>query len=74
MGVAHVLNVTLALILSEESSQDQCNWYFVTVVLDTTLGMALSLQFLRVVERFLERYGKDSLKSGNYVRVITPEE
>jgi hypothetical protein len=74
MIVAHCLNVILALVLSSRQRSDACNWYFITLLLDTTLGMVISISLLRGIENVFEARGVLTLKSGNYVRVITPEE
>jgi hypothetical protein len=71
---AHSLNVALAIWLSDSDSQtgsttDPCIWYFVTIVLDTTLGIFLSISFLVGLEKIFTSCGYTRLKSGNYFKI-----
>ena len=49
--VAHVMNVMAALILSQHQGNNPCLWYFITIVLDTTIGMMTAYGILKVVEK-----------------------
>lgn len=55
--MAHVLNVILALILSTDSTDDPCNWYFVTILFDTTVGVGICYVILTLVEKLFDKLG-----------------
>ncbi|EAR95922.2 vaculolar membrane protein (macronuclear) [Tetrahymena thermophila SB210] len=71
--VAHMLNVLLAVTLSGESDLDACNWYFVTVLFDTTLGVFICFIILSIFEKLFDRYHLVKFKTGNYFKVIIPD-
>lgn len=45
-GWIHVLNLCCALILGDHFGGDQCEWYWVNLMLDTTLGVAINYTLL----------------------------
>ena len=49
--VAHLINLVLAVLLSEGTSKaDQCIWYFINTSVDTVLGVFLCWIFMNIVE------------------------
>ena len=59
--LAHTMNLFLAFLMSETSHSDDCVWYFITLCLDVSLGMLLSLALLKSVERLAEHLGIEVL-------------
>jgi hypothetical protein len=67
---AHILNMIMAAVLSRQhignngtstsdddySSVDECAWYGISFVIDTTVGLALSLALLHYLEKYARRY------------------
>jgi STIMATE family len=58
---AHILNMIIAAVLSRgttdgDESTDECAWYGISFVIDTTIGLALSLVLLHYVEKLAVRY------------------
>mmetsp|Transcript_84812 Transcript_84812/g.137551 ORF Transcript_84812/g.137551 Transcript_84812/m.137551 type:complete len:242 (+) Transcript_84812:92-817(+) len=63
-GVVHFMNIFIAMQFA--GKEDPCPWYFIQILLDTTLVVFLNFIVLRQVEDFiLSRYGVD-VSSGNY--------
>jgi len=52
-GFAHILNILLAFLLSasEGANSDQCAWYFINYLVDTTLGIPIAWSFLQILQR-----------------------
>ena len=50
--VIHGLNLGLAYILSKGAKADQCVWYFINLVIDTTLGTLLCWIMLKLLDRY----------------------
>ena len=49
--VAHLINLILAVLLSEGASKaDQCIWYFINISVDTIFGVLLCYIFMYIVE------------------------
>jgi hypothetical protein len=70
---AHVLNMVIAAIISRNIRgdtvlDDQCAWYGISFLIDTTLGLALSIFFLRLLDWVANENDWLSLRhSGVYV-------
>lgn len=58
-GVIHCLNMICAMIFSsfDEASADECAWYWVNIMIDTTFGVLICYGFLRLTEKV---FGYDS--------------
>jgi len=72
-ATAHSLNLALAIWLAEKKSNasvDSCMWYLVTILFDTTLGVFISIAFLLLLDKLFDTCGFNSLKSGNYFKVV----
>jgi hypothetical protein len=64
----HFLNLTISIALSEkDTSSDECLWYFMTNILDNTLGVLLCVLSLKLIEKRLKTTGKSEYISGNYL-------
>jgi len=70
---AHVMNMIIAAIIvengkeSESSLNDQCAWYGMTYLIDTTLGLLLAIWGLKAIDWLANEYDWVSLKhSGLY--------
>uniref|UniRef100_A0A7S3LBX4 Transmembrane protein 110 n=1 Tax=Amphora coffeiformis TaxID=265554 RepID=A0A7S3LBX4_9STRA len=71
---AHVLNMIIAAVLSENMREgintlkDQCAWYGLSFLIDTTLGLFLAILCLRALDELANDYNWTHLKdSGVYV-------
>ena len=68
-GYAHVLNMVIASLISiyHEGSGDQCAWYGISFLIDTTLGLLLALVGLQVLNAAAKRFNWTALvNSGVY--------
>lgn len=70
---AHVMNMFIAAVISENIRgenvlEDQCAWYGLSYLIDTTIGLLLAILGLQAVERLANRYQWKPLQhSGVYV-------
>jgi hypothetical protein len=70
---AHVMNMVIAAIISQNVRgntvlQDQCAWYGMSYLIDTTLGLVLAIFFLKALDWIAHKNDWISLKhSGVYV-------
>jgi len=74
-GWLHALNMLCSWGLERHvRSGDACDWYFVNVVVDCTLGVALECLLLRAWSDFIARFGtlqlSAALQSGNYYEPV----
>eukprot|EP00340_Litonotus_pictus_P004998 CAMPEP_0170517020 /NCGR_PEP_ID=MMETSP0209-20121228/3119_1 /TAXON_ID=665100 ORGANISM="Litonotus pictus, Strain P1" /NCGR_SAMPLE_ID=MMETSP0209 /ASSEMBLY_ACC=CAM_ASM_000301 /LENGTH=295 /DNA_ID=CAMNT_0010802153 /DNA_START=407 /DNA_END=1294 /DNA_ORIENTATION=- len=66
-GMAHIMNVIIAIFLSEQSDNgDSCVWYFINIFIDSTLGMLICLLFLSILNKLAEANNWRSMQSGLY--------
>ncbi|KAL7464566.1 hypothetical protein ACHAXS_004900 [Conticribra weissflogii] len=69
---AHVLNMVISAIIAEnvrgdQALDDECAWYAINYVIDTTLGLVITIVFLDWLERIANSRNWTSLKnSGVY--------
>ena len=49
--MAHFINIFLALLLSIGNKTDQCVWYFLNILMDTTLGLFLTFILMLIVDK-----------------------
>lgn len=64
---AHVCNMAIAAILSkqldgETKLEDECAWYGLSYLIDTTLGLVLAIMFLRIQDQLAERYNLTTIQ------------
>eukprot|EP00811_Abedinium_folium_P010063 NODE_19307_length_849_cov_5.736842.p1 GENE.NODE_19307_length_849_cov_5.736842~~NODE_19307_length_849_cov_5.736842.p1 ORF type:complete len:243 (+),score=44.31 NODE_19307_length_849_cov_5.736842:91-819(+) len=69
-GVCHGLNLICAAVLKNVTSGgDECAWYWVQIIIDTTVGVAIEYFLLKaskcLLDRFLQQHA-DAFESGNY--------
>jgi hypothetical protein len=63
----HLFNLIISAVLSDDENEaDACVWYFVTVVLDCTLGAFLSYIFMWLVDGIVSSSDLEILKTGLY--------
>lgn len=69
---AHILNMVIAAIIADNvrgdfELDDQCAWYAINYTIDSTLGLLLSIIFLRLLDLAANKYDWTHLKeSGVY--------
>ena len=69
----HVLNMLISAVIADnvrgsQTLNDACAWYAINYVIDTTLGLAITIFFLNALERVANERNWTSLKdSGVYV-------
>jgi hypothetical protein len=59
----------LATFLSNPED-DQCVWYFVSILADTLIGIVICYAFLKVIQNLAEKYQLKYLKSGLYYEMV----
>lgn len=67
---AHQLNLLIAIQMTQgrdAKSVDQCMWYFMNYLVDVLLGVFLNWGLVRLVNSVANRYGWQSLQSGDYI-------
>lgn len=65
--IAHFINLTISIALAyNDDSADECLWYFMTNILDNTLGVLICVLCLRGIEWSLFRRNQIQYISGNY--------
>lgn len=67
-GFVHVLNMVLSTILGNDMEGDACDWYWMHIMLDTTLGVFLEYLWLLALIKLLVRLTGDmsSFRFGEY--------
>lgn len=64
---AHVMNMVIAAILvnntrGETVLEDQCAWYGISYLIDTTLGLVVAIMFLRLLDDFANKYNWEKMQ------------
>lgn len=71
-GWIHVMNLLCATIMGTHMSEgDECEWYWLNIMLDTTLGVWVEYMLLRILTEALDMLlgeGGQDFRSGNYWR------
>lgn len=70
-GCVHLMNLFFAMQLKGITKNgDQCEWYWVNIMVDTTLGTFVEYLLLiclgRMLEHFLDSKGAEEFKGGHY--------
>eukprot|EP00048_Salpingoeca_helianthica_P005451 m.88003 g.88003 ORF g.88003 m.88003 type:complete len:229 (-) comp13604_c0_seq2:24-710(-) len=66
-SLVHLFNVFFSDFLTAHSSDhDPCTWYFMNILLDSTLGLLFIYGCLVALARMVERYDWELLRSGDY--------
>ena len=64
--LAHGLNLLLAIILSSQNANDECVWYFINTIFDTTIGVIICYLILKLLEKISLHCNVKSFKTGEY--------
>lgn len=71
-GWIHILNLLCAELLGSQMGQgDECEWYWLNIILDTTLGVLIEYLLLRVLTDALNTVleeGAQDFRTGSYWR------
>ena len=60
------MNVMIAVLFSKWEDASPCVWYFINMMLDTTLGVLMSFTLLSLLESVAFRMNWTGLHSGHY--------
>jgi hypothetical protein len=66
-GVAHIMNVVIAYLMSEWDSENQCVWYFINLMIDCTLGVLFAYLLLKAATAAALKCGLERLRTGEYL-------
>jgi hypothetical protein len=61
------MNLMIAITFSVTMHENPCVWYFINLIIDTTLGVCICYLLIRFVQYFAYQYEWDFLRTGNYV-------
>lgn len=69
-GFIHLLNMLTSTLLGDNLQGDPCDWYWMSIMVDTTLGVFLEYLWLlvltQVLERVLDESDMEDLRFGEY--------
>ncbi len=67
-STVHIHNLLIAIFLSIsiETTSDECIWYFLNLLVDTTIGVMICFGLMHLVDKLATRYNLKYLKSGLY--------
>ena len=66
--LAHFMNLMYSVILSEgEKHKNPCDWYFVNIVIDTTIGVLCCYFLLQLANKAAKKWRFNRLISGVYI-------
>ncbi|KAI8816916.1 vacuolar membrane protein-domain-containing protein [Fimicolochytrium jonesii] len=67
-GLVHFANIAIASFTGGESenSDNPCVWYFLHILLDTTLGVGILALFLRLLHQLADKFHMSDMRSGYY--------
>ena len=76
--ITHMGNVFFSILISRRLTSleqnadgpDQCNYYLVTIVIDTSIGVFIACNLLQYIESIFAAQGQEQLKSGNYYKTV----
>jgi hypothetical protein len=60
----------MAIFLSLNNKTDQCVWYFLNFLVDTTIGIVICFGLLLLVKKAADKYNIKDLQSGLYYEMI----
>ncbi|AET38119.1 uncharacterized protein Ecym_2386 [Eremothecium cymbalariae DBVPG len=83
LGV-HFLNVILSILKAKgllfniavdyrghgEDKGEQCDWYFINLLMDTTVGIPILWCWLRLIYKTMKYFNVTNIESGNYYPVL----
>lgn len=67
-SLAHIMNLMIAVFLSRETDENPCVWYFINIMIDTTIGVFVAYLFIRAVQAVALYYEWEMLMTGHYMR------
>lgn len=69
-GVIHCWNLALAIVFHNQkvANADECSWYWINIMIDTTVGVGINYFLLRLTEKYL------GYSSGKYQDVISGQD
>ncbi|AAS50275.1 AAL091Cp [Eremothecium gossypii ATCC 10895] len=76
----HLLNVLLSIMKSQgllgtlKKTDDQCDWFFVNLLMDTTVGIPILWCWLVLIHKGLQALGVQNIESGNYYPTLDKPE
>jgi hypothetical protein len=62
----HVLNLMFASLQDAMLQGDQCSWYWINIMVDTTLGTAVEYFLLQVATAVIKKRGSTDFQTGEY--------
>lgn len=65
--LAHLINMTLAVILAQNNDNDDCEWYFTNLATEIGLGILLCYMMLKTIEHIAANNGLEVLNTGVYI-------
>ncbi|CAD8049851.1 unnamed protein product [Paramecium primaurelia] len=67
--LTHVLNVILAMELSSETDKNACIWYFITFMLDSTMGILLIFLLMKSLNMIFTYFDMRVYTNINYSEI-----
>eukprot|EP00051_Salpingoeca_urceolata_P015461 m.200489 g.200489 ORF g.200489 m.200489 type:complete len:242 (+) comp18405_c1_seq1:318-1043(+) len=64
--IVHLANLWLSRLLMSKKDNDPCTWFFVNVILDSTVGLLLVFLLIRLTDKIIYRKRWTILTSGEY--------
>ncbi|KND02303.1 uncharacterized protein SPPG_02777 [Spizellomyces punctatus DAOM BR117] len=65
-GMVHFANIAIAYVSDSKESDNPCIWYFLNILLDTTLGVGILALFLHGLHYAVDYLKIPDMKSGHY--------
>jgi len=67
----HMFNVVLSVIVTKANTdfKDECASFLVSLLLDSTLGVLITLMVLKMVNKAFKHHNKRKLIQGNYLHM-----
>jgi len=69
-GMIHVINVYISVEIGNSKSYDQCGVYFMSLLVDVTLGLLVTYYLVVISNYVLSKSYTSRMKSGNYFKGI----
>ncbi len=68
-AIGHTFNVILSVLLTQEHNdlKDECASFIVQLILDSTVGVVITLLTLKITNKFLKHHDKKSWIQGYYL-------
>lgn len=69
-SMLHIMNVWVAVVVGTTKQHDQCGVYFMSLLIDVTLGLAITYGLVVLSNRVLSVAFTKRMKSGNYFKGV----